>query len=57
MVRAAVHSECAACHEPMVFAIDSQFRFRIDGEPPLPLIFQPSIDWTTFRAPTIVNDY
>lgn len=56
-VRAAVHSECAACHTRIAFVIDSEFRWRIDGDPIFPLIFEPSIDWTTFRAPTIVNDY
>jgi len=37
--------------------MDSDFRWRMDEGPPSPLVFEPSIDWTTFRAPTIVNDY
>ncbi len=52
-----VRSECAACKTGMEFAIDSEFRSRIESGPTSPLIFEPSIDWTTFRAPTIVNDY
>ncbi len=50
-------SECAACHTPVAFTVDSDFQWRIDGGPASPLVFEPSIDWTTFRAPTIVNDY
>jgi len=56
-VSAAVQSGCAACGSTIAFTIDSDFRWRIDAGPGAPLVFQPSIDWTTFRAPTIVNDY
>lgn len=56
-VSALVRSECAACHAPIAFTVDSDFRWRIDGGAPPPLVFQPSIDWAAFGAPTIVNDY
>jgi hypothetical protein len=56
-VSAAVRSECAACKTRTEFTVDSEFRSRIDSGPASPLIFQPSIDWNSFRAPTIVNDY
>jgi len=54
---ASVRSECAACHTALAFTVDSDFRSRMDEGPASPLVFEPSIDWTTFRAPTIVNDY
>ncbi len=56
-VSGSVASECAACHAAIAFTVDSDFRWRIDGGPSGPLIFQPSIDWTNFRAPTIIHDY
>lgn len=57
VVSASVQSECAACRAVLEFRIDSEFRWRIETGPPSPLLFEPSIDWTRFRAPTIVNDY
>lgn len=56
-VRASVQSRCAACETAIAFTVDSDFRWRIDGGPASPLVFEPSIDWAAFRAPTIVNDY
>ncbi len=57
LVTAAVRSRCAACDAPIEFTVDSEFDWRIDVGPAAPLIFQPSIDWATFKAPTIINDY
>ena len=56
-VSASIRSECAACGTTIGFVVDSDFRWRIDAGPASPLVFQPSIDWSRFRAPTIVNDY
>ncbi len=57
MVSARVESRCAACETNIAFTVDSQFTWTIQAGPNAPLCFQPSIDWATFRAPTIVNDY
>jgi hypothetical protein len=56
-VSASVRSECAECRAELGFTVDSDFRWRIEIGPPGPLLFEPSIDWAGFRAPTIVNDY
>ncbi len=56
-VSASIGSECAACRGPIVFTIDSGFRWRILSGQAAPLVFQPSIDWAAFRAPTIIDDY
>ncbi len=50
-------SECSACHAALVFRVDSEFRWQIERGPAAPLLFEPAIDWTRFRAPTIINDY
>ncbi len=57
LVSAQIRSRCAACDSHVDFTVDSEFTWRIDAGPPSPLIFQPSIDWANFHAPTIVNDY
>jgi hypothetical protein len=56
-VSATVRSHCAECQADLNFTVDSDFRWRITSGAPSPLVFEPSIDWTSFRAPTIVNDY
>ena len=56
-VWASVRSRCAACQARIAFRVDSDFAWRIDEGPTSPLVFEPSIDWAAFRAPTIVNDY
>ncbi len=56
-VSARIASRCAACDARIAFTVDSDFAWHIDAGPRAPLIFQPSIDWANFHAPTIVNDY
>jgi hypothetical protein len=56
-VSASVRSECAECRAELGFTIDSDLRWRIEIGPRTPLLFEPSIDWASFRGATIVNDY
>jgi hypothetical protein len=56
-VSASIRSECAECRAELGFTVDSDLRWRIEIGPRSPLLFEPSIDWASFRAVTIVNDY
>ena len=41
----------------MEFIIDSELRHRIVKGGPAPLIFEPEIDWSRFKDPTIIDGY
>jgi hypothetical protein len=52
-----VASECHHCSRPLALEVDEQLRSRVMSRGASPLIFEPEIDWSTFRGPNIIHDY
>ena len=52
-----IRSLCAQSGRPLSLTVASDLSWRIGGENVRPMLFVPSLDWKTFRAPNIINDY
>ena len=52
-----IRSACAQCGEPIVLVVDSNLEYRIVRGAPSILVFEPSVDWSTFPDPTIIDGY
>jgi hypothetical protein len=52
-----IRTTCAHCGEPMVLVVDSELGFRIERGGPEPLIFEPRVDWSTFKDSDIIDGY
>jgi hypothetical protein len=53
----AINSTCAHCGEAIELAVDSELNHRILKGGPNPLVFEPEIDWSTFKDPNIIDGY
>lgn len=52
-----IDSACAACGQTLSLDLSDRLEWRIKAGPDTILVFEPDIDWATFKAPTIVDDY
>jgi hypothetical protein len=52
-----IRTVCAHCDEEMVLIVDSELDYRVERGGPAPLVFEPSVDWSTFSDPTIIDGY
>jgi hypothetical protein len=52
-----IDSSCAACRRRLAFDLTDQLECAMIDAPDSLLVFEPELDWSTFAAPTIVNDY
>ena len=52
-----IRTACPHCGEPMVLAVDSELRYRVERGGPDPLVFEPEVDWATFSEPTLIDGY
>ena len=52
-----IRTVCAHFGDPMVLAVDSELRHRVERGGPNPLVFEPTVDWSTFSEPTIIDGY
>ena len=41
----------------MTLSVDSELQFRVTERDAQPLVFEPRVDWSTFREPNIINHY
>ncbi len=41
----------------MTIEVDEQLRFRVQSRGAAPLIFEPDMNWSTFRGTSIIHDY
>ncbi len=54
---ARIRTICAISGQPLRLTIDSDASWRVDRDGAQPLLFVPSLDWKTFHAPHIIDDY
>ena len=52
-----IKTTCAQSGEKMEFVVDSELDYRIERGGTSPLIFEPDIDWSEFKDPTIIDGY
>jgi hypothetical protein len=52
-----IDSECGHCGGPLRMTVDQDLRWRVDTPGAQPLLFEPSIDWGTFRGKNIIDVY
>jgi len=52
-----IKTTCAHCGEAMELVVDSELNYRIPNGGPSPLVFEPEIDWSEFKDPTIIDGY
>jgi hypothetical protein len=52
-----IDGRCAVCARPVRIVADQDLRWDTPGADIRPLIFEPSVDWSRFRARTILDDY
>lgn len=52
-----IATSCAHCGLALDLDIDSELNFRVRQRDAQPLVFEPHIDWSRFRQPSIIHDY
>ena len=52
-----IDSSCVHCCEPIRLEVTSDLSHRVNEGCPLPLVFEPDVDWSTFSEPSIINAY
>jgi len=52
-----INTACAHCRSPMEIVVDSDLNHRIVKGGPAPLVFEPSVDWSRFKEPHIIDGY
>ncbi len=52
-----IDSQCHHCARPLMLEVDDELRWRVLSPGAPPLLFEPTMDWANFHAPSIVHDY
>lgn len=52
-----IESRCAACGRALRIDVDQDLRWGTPDPGLRPLVFEPSVDWSRFRGPDILDDY
>ena len=52
-----IESRCACCGRELRLTVDGDMVTEVHSEGAEPLVFEPHVDWASFHAPTIVDDY
>jgi hypothetical protein len=52
-----IDTVCAHCNHPIKILIDSEMNCEVAHENANPHIFSPQIDWESFSAPNIIQDF
>lgn len=56
-LRVHIDSQCHHCARPLTLEVDDELRWRVLSPGASPLLFEPTMDWPNFHAPSIVHDY
>lgn len=52
-----IETNCECCGRTLRLGVNSDMVTEIRSEGAEPLVFEPHVDWASFRAPTIIDDY
>jgi hypothetical protein len=56
-LRVRIASQCQHCSRPLALEVDEELRWRVISQGASPLLFEPDVDWSTFRGRNIIHDY
>ena len=52
-----ISTRCAHCGQPLHLVVDHELRSHVEETKAEPLIFEPQLDWASFKEPNIVHAY
>jgi len=52
-----IDSECQHCARPLAIEVDDDLRWQVLSDGASPLLFEPDINWASFRGINIIHDY
>jgi hypothetical protein len=52
-----LESECAHCGKALHISVASELNSQVREKDAEPLLFEPDVDWKTFKSANIINDY
>jgi hypothetical protein len=52
-----IESQCHHCSRPLALEVDEELHWRVLTAGASPLLFEPDVDWSRFKAANIVHDY
>ena len=52
-----IKTTCAHCGEVMELVVDNELNCQTVKDGSTPLIFEPDVDWSEFKYPTIIDGY
>ena len=52
-----IQTECACCGQPLHLTVDSAMKYSVCEAGAEPLVFEPHVDWGSFREPNIIGAY
>lgn len=52
-----IQTRCAHCDRVIEISVDSELRYDVVQKEARPLVFEPHVDWSTFREPNIIHHY
>ena len=52
-----IRTACAHCDREMTITVDSDLQSTVAHNGAKPLVFEPRLDWSTFREPNIIHGY
>jgi hypothetical protein len=56
-LRVRIDSVCHHCSRPLAIKVDDELRWHVESPRASPLLFEPGVDWHSFRGPNIIHDY
>jgi hypothetical protein len=52
-----IQTECAHCGKEMCIEIDSQLKYSVPDSDARPLVFVPTVDFSTLEDPSIIDAF
>ena len=52
-----ISTACTHCGQPLHVVVDSEMQSHVLEETAQPLVFEPEVDWATFKDPNIIHKY
>lgn len=52
-----IETSCVHCEKRIELSVSSDLDCEVLSSGAGPFVFEPSIDWSTFKAPNIIHDY
>lgn len=54
---AMIETRCEHCHRDLHISVDREFKWKVREKEARPFLFEPDVDWGSFRGANIIHDY